>query len=458
MKVSHQENGPLSSSIEITLEKGDYIEKYEQELKKVRGKAQMKGFRQGKTPRSVIEKMYGKGILAESINEILQEKLWDAIKEKELSVILSPIISQDQEQYDFNIKNMVDYAFTFDVGMKPDFTLQGADKESSINHVKIVADDEIVNKEFEMVRKRLGTEVSGEKDINDEDRVTIHANEIDEKGNVVKKGWETGFQVLVNTLKEEYKEQLLGKDKDFEFDFDIYVLEKDRKEDYVKKYLLNLDENEEKEIGRMFRGKINEIHRIEPAEVNQEFFDKYLGEGIVTTEEEAKEKIRENISEYYAGQATAFLHRNIMDKLIDENPMEMPKEFIRKWLIRNNEEVTAEQIDSEIDAFITNMKWDLISDQVKEKYEAEVKTEDVRAKIKVQISQYFGGQMPNMDIEPLVDNLMKDEKQFKQAYQEAASEKVLQSVADNITLVEEEVSLEKFGEMVKEMNERLEKR
>jgi trigger factor len=208
----------------------------------------------------------------------------------------------------------------------------------------------------------------------------------------------------------------------------------------------------------MFRGKINEIHRIEPAEVNQEFFDKYLGEGIVTTEEEAKEKIRENISEYYAGQATAFLHRNIMDKLIDENPMEMPKEFIRKWLIRNNEEVTAEQIDSEIDAFITNMKWDLISDQVKEKYEAEVKTEDVRAKIKVQISQYFGGQMPNMDIEPLVDNLMKDEKQFKQAYQEAASEKVLQSVADNITLVEEEVSLEKFGEMVKEMNERLEKR
>lgn len=352
----------------------------------------------------------------------------------------------------------MDYAFTFDVGLKPDFKLQGADKESSINHVKIIADDEIVNKEFEMVRKRLGTETTAEKDITDEDRITIHANEIDDKGKVVKNGWETGFQVLINTLKDEYKDQILGKDVGFEFDFDIYELEKNRKEDYVKKYLLNLDEEEEKEIGKMFHGKINEIHRIELAEVNQEFFDKYLGEGAVTTEEEAKEKIRENISTYYEGQATAFLHRNIMDKLIEENPMEMPKEFIRKWLVRTNDEVTEEQIDSEIDAFITNMKWDLISDQVKEMYEAEVKPEDVRAKIKVQISQYFGGQMPGMDIEPLIDNLMKDENQFKQAYQEAASEKVLQSVADNITIVEEEVSLEKFGDMVKEMNERLEKR
>ena len=101
------------------------------------------------------------------------------------------------------------------------------------------------------------------------------------------------------------------------------------------------------------------------------------------------------------------------------------------------------------------MRWDLISEQVKEKFPFEITPDDIKDKIRAQVLQYLGGQMPQMDIEPIVNNLMSDEKQFRQAHQEASAEKLLATVAENITLVEEEVGIEKFGELVKEMNERL---
>lgn len=455
MKSSIKDQTELSASLDITIEKSDYADTFATELKKVQKNANMKGFRKGKTPKSMVMKMYGTSILSEVINKTIQDKLWEAIEEHKLNVILSPLISKDQKAFDFNPKDLQDYDFSFLLGLKPDFELKGIDKSDSIDSYVIVPDDETINKEFELVRKRLGSEVTAEKDITTEDRITIHANESNGKGGKKRGGWETGFQVLVSDIDDEYKEDILGKDTGYEFEFDIHKIEKNRDEAYVKKYLLNLDEEEEKEIGNVFKGKITEIHRIEPAEVNQEFFDKYLGEGVASSEDEVKAKIKENIATYYDAQSRAYLHRNIMDQLIAENKFDLSKEFVSEWAKRNNENLTQEQIDSEIDAVITNLKWELISAEIKEKLKFEVQPEDIKAKIRAQVQQYIGGQMPGMDLEPIVDNLMKDEKQFKQAYQEAHAEKLLTTVSEQITLVEQEVTIEKFGEMVKAMNERL---
>ncbi|MDA9774333.1 hypothetical protein N9B82_05190, partial [Saprospiraceae bacterium] len=262
-------------------------------------------------------------------------------------------------------------------------------------------------------------------------------------------------QVLVNTMDDEYIKEVTGKDVGHEFTFDINKLEKGRNEKYVRQYLLNLDEEEEKEIRATFKGKIKEISRIELAELNQEFLDKYMGPGEVSSVDEAKDKIRDNIASYYEGQTKVFLHRNVMDKLIEENQMDLPKDYLRKWIKANNENVTEEQIDKEFDSFCSNVQWDIISGELKKKLEVKVELEDVKAKIRAQVMQYLGGQMTGMDLEPIIDNLMKDEKQVSQAYQEAESEKLLGAVANELTLVEEEVTIEKFGEMVKEMNDKL---
>lgn len=276
MKVSRKDSEALTTVLDITLEKSDYLDKYNNELKKIRQKAAMKGFRQGKTPMSIVRKMYGQQVLAETINSLLQEKMTKAVEDEKIDLVTSPIMTEDQVNYDFDPKNLEDYTFSFEMGMIPEIDLKGADESSSITTYKILVDEDIVSKEFDLVRKRMGSEVEVEKEINNEDRVTIEAVELDDKGKVVKKGWETSFQVLVNTMDEKYIKAIEGKDVGFEFDFDINEIEKNRDEKYVKKYLLNLDEEEEKEIGNSFHGKIANIIRIELAEVNQEFLDKYL--------------------------------------------------------------------------------------------------------------------------------------------------------------------------------------
>ena len=455
MKVSRKDQGHLTTIIDITIEKSDYQGKFKSELNKIRDKAVIKGFRQGKTPMSIIQKMYGQNLLAETVNKVLQDKMKEAIEEEKIKLVASPFMTDEQVNYEFSPKDLQDYTFSFEIGMVPEYDLKGADETSSITDYKIVVDEDIINKELDAVRKRMGSETSVKKDINDEDRIVIEAVEVDDKGKKITKGWETGFQVLINTLDEEYKKELIGKDKGHEFLFDINKLEKNRDEKYVKQYLLNLDEGEEKEILPTFRGKIKDILRIELAEVDQVFLDKYLGEGEAKTEQDAKDKIKENISGYYEGQTKVFLHRNIMDKLIEENNFDLPNDYLKKWIKVNNETATEEQIESEFEQFVTNVRWDIISSNLKESLKVEVGVEDVRTKVRAQVQQYLGGQMAGMDLEPIIDNIMQDQKQVSQAYQEASSEKLLGAVADKITLIEEEISIEKFGEMVKAMNEKL---
>lgn len=455
MKVETKEIQPQVQSVSITIEKADYEEKLLSELKKLKKTATLKGFRVGKTPMSVIKKYYGESTMAKVVSSSVEEELGKALKENNINNILQPTLSNDSKAHSFDPNKLEDYEFLFEVPVFNEFDVEGLGEENSILNYKIEVEDKIVEDELTMVRKRLGSEITVEKDINEEDRITIHCKELNTKGNVKRGGWDTGFSVLINLLDDEYKEQLLGKDVGFEFDFDIYKIEKDKSDKYVKKYLLNLDDEEEKKIGNQFRGEVKEISRIDLAEVNQEFLDKYMGEGVVSSEEEAKEKIKENIGSYYKTQTDAFLRRSILDYLMEKNPMTLPDEYLKNYLKENNPELTDEVLEKEYDSFAQNIKWDAVKGKLFNKYKVNVDFEEVQDRMRVKVRNYLGNQMMGIDLEPLVQNLMKDSKELSKTYEEVASEKVLDQAAQDLTLQEESVSLEKFGELVKEMNERI---
>ena len=454
MKSSVINKTDLTARLEMVLEKEDYTPKFEEVLSKMKSEVSMKGFRKGKTPKSILLKMYGPKAFADAVNETVQDNITKLLEENELEVILSPLISEEDSDIDLDHKNMKDYKFVFDVALKPSFELKGASKEDKVLFYKIKVDEDQINKELEFRRKRSGKEIEAEKDINEDDRITIHANELNTKGNKKAKGWETGFQVLISKLEENYAKELLGKDVGFEFEFDIYELEQNANETYVKKYLLNLDEEEEKKIGKKFIGKVEKIHRIELAEMNQEFFDKEFGEGEVKDVEGAKEKIVESFDGFYEGQSTALSHSFLMEKLNEENSLEISDEYMKKWIMKMYDTYTEEQVDEMIPNEKKGMKWDMIKDAVKEKYPFEIGPEDVKNKIRAKVMGYFGGQVPNFNIDELVNNLMSDNQQFREAYAEASTEKLLQTVLENVTKDEKEVSLDEFREVVEEFNKK----
>jgi trigger factor len=255
-------------------------------------------------------------------------------------------------------------------------------------------------------------------------------------------------------MQEEVQKEVLKLKKGETFSFNIRTVEKDKDEKHVNKYLLNLDEGEEKEIGDMFRGTIDKVSRISPAEINQEFFDKYTGkEGAETSEEEIREQIKENIASHYNTQTKNLLFKSIMDHLMESNSFDLPDAFLKRWLKLSNEEATDEVIEAEFGAFSENLKWNLIKGKLEAKYEIQVLPEDIKEGFKKRIAGYFGGNPQGIDLDQMAESMMKNQEQFRQVFEEEKAEKLFQAISEDMNIVENNISLDEFKELVKKINE-----
>ncbi|MCB0548778.1 MAG: hypothetical protein KDD19_14455, partial [Phaeodactylibacter sp.] len=283
-------------------------------------------------------------------------------------------------------------------------------------------------------------------DIQENDMIKLLAKELD--GEEIKvDGVESEFSLLVSSISDEdAKKQLLGSNKGDSFRFNLYELEEDKEEKYVRKYFLNLSDDDEREVGQNFEVTVMEISRIEPAELNQEFFDKFFGEGEVSSEEEARGKISEQISKFYNGQSEALLFRDMQEKLMEINEMELPEEFLKRWMKATNEKVSDEVIEKEFDKFTKNLQWSLIRSKLVKRFEIEVGNEEVLETLKNRVRSYFGGVAPGMEhiIDSTAARLMEDEKQVEQAYDEVLSDRLYEAMAAEVTVTAKKVSLEEF--------------
>ena len=86
-KVVREDIDNLNSVLTVAIQKEDYLPKFNSELNKYRREAHMKGFRKGKTPLSVIRKMYGKPILGEIVNEILNKEISEFLSNDEIQIL-----------------------------------------------------------------------------------------------------------------------------------------------------------------------------------------------------------------------------------------------------------------------------------------------------------------------------------------------------------------------------------
>jgi len=232
-----------------------------------------------------------------------------------------------------------------------------------------------------MRRKRFGKQVNPETDIVEEDLVLIKALEL-EGSNVKDKGHQTGFSLMVSRVgDEDIKKKLLGGKVGDTFDFDIYTIEKDVEEKYVKKYLLNLDDEEEKEIGKNFRGEIEKITRVELADLDQDFFDQAFGEGKIKSETEAKTSIKDELSAFYEKIEVSpeELRESVKKKIMSYMAQYQQSDFDVEPMI-NNYLGNREQVEKEYEEAMAEKLFGEIYDKVTLKPE-KISIEDFREKI-----------------------------------------------------------------------------
>lgn len=453
-KVVREDIDNLNAVLTITLERSDLESRFHAGIEKYRKQANMKGFRKGKMPLSLLRKMYGKSVLAELANELLQKELNDFLSNSGIEILGNPIQSDQQKDISFEVKDWDDMEFKFDLGLTPEFELKGVSKENVFEkHVMKIPEEE-VNKHVESVRKQLGNNVNPDGDIQENDLVKFRGRELD--GDQIKEGGiECEFKLLVEKIdSEEIKKDLLGRNKGDTLRLNVFELEKDD-EPYVRKYILGLEESDERQTGPMYEVTIEEISRVEPAPLDQEFFDKYFGEGVVNSEEEFFEKVRESLSLELEGQSDSLLYRDFQKKLMEDNPIELPDNFLKRWLKSEKEETSDEEIEKEYGQFALGLRWSLIKNKILKEFGLVITPEEVANLFGNRIKSYFGNQFEGSDklIKSMVDRMMNDPEQYQNAFNELKNIKVFNALKENLSIRINEVGEEEFNEIIKKANE-----
>lgn len=450
-EVVKQDIDKLNAVITVRISKDDYQPTLESKLNKQRSETQIKGFRKGKTPMSYIKKAYGKSFLAQEVNETLQKSLGAFFEENKIDIIGNPIANEKQVDVDFDIKNLTDYEFIFDIGIKPEFEVKGADASASYPKYKVNVSEKALDRDFESMLKRAGEQKPTEEPIIEGDMVKFEAKELD--GDAIKEDGHTAtFSYLIDmVINDAVKAEILGKQKGAKIRFNPYNMEEGKTEEHVRKYVLGI-EGEDTTVGENFEGEIVEVTRVQNAEVNQAFFDKVFGEGEVKSEEEARAKLKESLEGYYNNQALDLATREVQEQILELNQPELPEAFLRRWWQESGNYDDA-YVTEHIEEFSKSMRWTMVRQKLAEIHEIKIDYTDLVEDLKDKFRSMYGAGLPEQILEETAYKMLQDEQQVNRQYDELMSKNVLLSVRDTVTLEDKEITSDEFDEIVKKLNE-----
>jgi len=439
--ISAQHIDDLNVKLTVQIPATELSDKFKKELNRFTQKAALKGFRKGKTPMSYIQKIYGNDIMSDLINDTVSNEVGNFLQEKNMDILGRPIPAEDTAKNTFSVTNIQDLEFSFDIGLAPAFEVQGLDKQNKF--VKLVPEVPVawIDDAIEAERKRHGatTQVDS-KNLQDKDLIKILAKEKD--GSI-----EKTFAVLFEDLTPEFVKLLKGKKVGDSFDFDILKMEKDKDEAHIRKYILDIDEQQS--FNPAFSGTLEEINRITPADLDEAFFTKAFG-AEVTTEEAARAFLYNEFAKYFESDSWGLLVRDLQERLLEMNQLNLPETFLKRWLAFSSEKNTPDVIEKDFDRFSANLRWTLIRDHIIEKYHVHVHNEDIAAVYKDRIRASYGAQLGEEFLDMFAQRMMdeaskKQSKEHEDVVESAMFNQVFKKIAGLVDVTDINVTWEEFN-------------
>ena len=464
-KVSITDQDQQQSVITVTVEQTDYIDQYQTELKKYRNQAHLKGFRRGKTPLGVIKKMYGKGILAELVNKLFQEKLFEYINNEKLNIIGQPILVEGQPLLEFDPKSPENFELQFEIGQTNDFEVEGLDSSEAFEFLKVTVPNEDVENDLQNARQRFGEMTFPEDDIKEIDTLTFNVQQM-ENGEVKADGITASFPMPVDKIADdEVKALIITKKKGDQLPLNIFELEDfankdmpaDERENFVKRYYLRLNEDElEQAIDPVFMATIEDVRRLIPAEMDEAFFKNMFGEETdIVDEEGAKETISAQYQAQFDDQAKTLLMDRVVGALIEKTDITLPEVFLKKWILVNNEKANPEKVEDEFDKYRHQVKRSLIQTKLADQYEIEVSEEEVAQQVVANLQQY-AYYLQIQDQNQLIDmarRTMQNPEEYQRHHDEVVQAKLKEVLFEKVAIQENEIDKPAFEEALNAFRE-----
>ncbi len=442
MNIIQENIDELNAVLKVKVVANDYLPKVETALKDYQKKASIPGFRPGKVPTGMIKKMYGKSIMVDEINKLLNDSLYNYLHENKIEVLGNPLPKADSV---IDWDNQQEFEFLYEMGLAPKFNVDLSPKDKFI-YQTVKVDEELINKYVTDIAKRYGkvenVDVSEETDLLNGDFV-----ELDENGEILAGGiFKTGSLFLDRVKDEATKKALIGLKND-----DKVVLEAKKLSENATDLaaLLGIDKENAETLSSKIQFTVKGVSRLAAAEINQEFFSKIYGEGNVSTEEEFRTKIKDELANMFVNDSERKFYNEVVEHLMNKINFNLPTEFLKRWIVAANEKpVTFEQVDSEFENYSKGLKWQLIENKIIKENNLEVTKDEVVEHTKELILQQFAqmgqGPMGDEELNQTAQRVLSNQEEAKKLYEKLYGQKVMTLFKTKFTLENKEMAYDDF--------------
>ena len=434
MNITRENIDELNAVVKVEISKEDYSPKVEKILKDYRKNANIPGFRKGHVPMGLVKKQYGQAVLVDEVNKLLQENLNKYLTEEKLDVLGNPL-PKEQENFDWDKD---DYTFEFELGLSPKFDVDVKTKEA-ITHYQIVADDKMIENQIKTIQKQYGKLVSKE-EVEEGDLVAgVFKNEEEGIENTTTLPLEKikGKRTLNKFVGAKVGDVITLKTKSlFEDDHDLIEF-------------LKVEHDQAHDLDIEVTFEITEVNKQEPAELDQELFDKLFGEGNVTSVTELKEKIKEDAENQFKQQSDQQLLNDVTEALIEKTNFDLPAEFLQRWIMVSGEkELTEEEAKEEYEKSEKGLRFQLIEGKLIQENELQVQLDEIKEmtkeRIKMQMAQFGQMDPSEKDLEDITARVLSNQDEVKKLSEQVMNQKLLEFYKENANLEQKELTYENF--------------
>lgn len=447
MNVTRQEVNAETALLTVQVSPADYQGKVAASLDKYRKQAKIPGFRPGKVPMGLIQKQYGKGVLAEEMNKLVSDALYAYVQENKLEILGNPIPKEGTEvKGDFD--NPGDFEFVYEIGYSPTIDLKLTNK-SKYDYVQVKIDDKLIDQQIDDLRRRYGKMTSTD-EVGETDMILAQFVELNEDGSIKESGIMHSSTTSMEFVEDKkVKKSLVGKKVGDKVTVSATAITRG---DSDKAAMLGIKPEELANHSDSYQMTINDIKRMELAELNQDLFDKLFGEGAISSEKELRERIGNDLKNMFANDSDRLLTREVYRDLVENTPVNLPDTFLKRWIqLSNDKPITIEQIEADYDSYAKDLKWQLIQGHIFKANDIKLDNAEVieftKGLIANQFAQYGIPAPEDAELTKQAAGALQNRDEANRIYDMLAETKLTQYFKDTVKLNSKEISYDEFVEL-----------
>lgn len=447
MNIQHELTEPLVAHITLSLTPPDYMPQVEENLKKAAKTAEIKGFRKGFVPKDLIKKMYGNGIMAEVIEEQVQQNITQYIKEQQLETFMRPSLIEENKNL-LDILTPTEVIFEFEVGLTSPFSTD-LDPNKPLTKYKITVTDDILEEAIGSARKSFG-EYQDSDTVVEDGYVEAEFTPCDADGKELADVKSSQSSLIMSWFDEDMKAKLLKAKVGDVFYIDNIYTTIAKSESEIKKHVLNITDDHNP--GEKFNMRIISAKSLKEAELNEEFYKKAFPSQEISTEQEFRDHMRQDYEKYFDQRTQHHLEHEVYHYMMENIAIDMSDSYIQKYFSREQgRELTSEEVQDVKKQF----KWEIIKEKYLQLANAQITFEELKkyalVKLRAQNQNLF--YYSDEQLLSMIDRQFKeDQKTYENYYMEWINDAVTKYILDHAKIDIKEVTLDEFKTIVEDHN------